>query len=229
MTTPLLSYAVTYAKDGAFLLAWRPVLRYYAGDGKTGDVWRNGAMFAGGANYVLPAALIGASETITSAALRGFTQATGQPMPPTIATAEHKFSEATAAAYFCLTDAAALRALDVDCNTVSLPNASRIASAIADQRIKKYSEIAGYAAKNGCVPWPYDNTLQQTQHRNILDPETWNWVQTWQDPRSGLAEIYDVMAYLHDTVLDAAGRTVATAQRRLGVGRARAPRAATRR
>jgi ADP-ribose pyrophosphatase YjhB (NUDIX family) len=199
MTT--ISYAVMYADDGTFLLGWKPVLGFYAGNGKSGNIWVGGHTLDGGANYALPGSPMGGGETIEAAAARGFTQQTGQQPPATRSIATQALSDACAAAYFRLADAAAVRDLDKACNTASLPNGARVATAVKTKVVKSYADIEAKAKKEGWLPWPYDDQLQETSCRNILAPETWNWVCTWREPASGLDAFYPVLAYLHDTLL----------------------------
>jgi len=214
-----ISYAVVYAEDGTFLLAWKPYLGYFFGNGKTGEVVPAGRELDGKVNYAFPGSARSSPETVTAAARRAFQEQTGQPMPATVATTEHEFAASYAAAYFCLADGTAVRDCSDACNTVSLAHSVPITSAIISGKVKRYQDIAGYAAAHALVPWAYDNQLQETWSRNLLDAETWNWIQTWQSPLSGLEHAFAVMRYLRETILAAKPTTsAARARPRLGAG-----------
>lgn len=198
-------YTVAYATDGSFLLSYKRPFGYYFGDGKSGTIAVTGQKLAGGGNYALPGGPSKDGESISAAAERKFHEQLAVPLPSQGKAIEQSFAiSATtySAGYFRLNDGNAVASIATQ-GVQALANGDAIAFQIQMWKITSYAQIEPYAQSHELTPWPGENALQTAMVRNVLDPETWRWIQTWQNPASGLDTYYYILAYLRNDILGA--------------------------
>jgi len=196
------SYAVWYANDGTFVLAWKLEYGYYFSD-DGGHVVPGGQLLNGAWNFALPGGRREGGESWAQTAYREFFEETGY-YPVYVDWYEQAFTVGgyTFGAGYFQTDAATIGGYLPWINGYTLPIGLQIGQAIINGTITTYPQIAPWVAApaRGWTDWPRSNELYEVYPYNIRDPATWAVVQGWQTSPT-LSWYYYILAYLRTTIL----------------------------